>query len=72
MSEVIACVPGNNNGTVVQDHRGMIFNDDYNCTMFMTYTAPNSKTPDLVPGYCVLPVPEQPRLHTPEHHRQCR
>jgi prepilin-type N-terminal cleavage/methylation domain-containing protein/prepilin-type processing-associated H-X9-DG protein len=60
MSEVIACVPGNNNGTVVQDHRGMIFNDDYNCSMFMTYTAPNSKTPDLVPGYCVYPYQNNP------------
>ena len=23
-----------------------MFNDDYNCTMFMTYTTPNSKLPD--------------------------
>jgi prepilin-type N-terminal cleavage/methylation domain-containing protein/prepilin-type processing-associated H-X9-DG protein len=60
MSEVIACVPGNNNGAVVQDHRGMVFNDDYNCSMFMTYTAPNSKTADLVPGYCVYPYQNNP------------
>ena len=28
------------------DHRGDLLNDDYNCTMFMTYTTPNSKIPD--------------------------
>ena len=28
--------------------------------MFMTYTAPNSKTPDLVPGYCVYPFQTNP------------
>ena len=64
MSEVIACVPGNNNGTVVQDHRGMIFNDDYNCTMFMAYTTPNSKIPDLVTGVLRVPLPEQPACTT--------
>lgn len=28
------------------DHRGDIWNDDYNCTMFMAYTTPNSPIPD--------------------------
>jgi prepilin-type N-terminal cleavage/methylation domain-containing protein/prepilin-type processing-associated H-X9-DG protein len=65
MSEVIACVPGNNNGAVVQDHRGMVFNDDYNCSMFMAYTAPNSKVPDLVPGYCVYPFQNNPACTPP-------
>ena len=32
------------------DHRGDIFNDDLNCTMFMTYTTPNSKVPDGMGG----------------------
>ncbi|MBX6314796.1 MAG: DUF1559 domain-containing protein, partial [Isosphaeraceae bacterium] len=32
------------------DHRGDIFNDDLNCTMFMTYTTPNSKIPDWLGG----------------------
>jgi len=32
------------------DHRGDIFNDDYNCTMFHTYTPPNSKIPDQMGG----------------------
>ena len=28
------------------DHRGDLFNDDRSCSMFMTYTTPNSKVPD--------------------------
>ena len=28
------------------DHRGDIYNDDCNCSMFMTYTPPNSPIPD--------------------------
>ncbi len=28
------------------DHRGDIYNDHYNGTMFMTYTTPNSAVPD--------------------------
>ena len=32
------------------DHREDIFNDDLNCTMFNTYTTPNSKVPDGVGG----------------------
>lgn len=36
------------NGNMIgaYDHRGDIYNDDRNCTMFMTYTSPNSKIPD--------------------------
>jgi prepilin-type N-terminal cleavage/methylation domain-containing protein len=49
--EVIICKANGTN----QDHRGSIFNDDYNCTMFMAYTAPNSKTPDRVTSYCQYP-----------------
>jgi prepilin-type N-terminal cleavage/methylation domain-containing protein/prepilin-type processing-associated H-X9-DG protein len=49
--EVKIAVP---NGTS-QDHRGDVFNDDYNCTMFMAYTAPNSVVPDQVQSYCVYP-----------------
>ena len=38
----------------IADHRGDFFNDDRDCTMFMTYTPPNSKIPDQMgdPGYC--------------------
>jgi prepilin-type N-terminal cleavage/methylation domain-containing protein/prepilin-type processing-associated H-X9-DG protein len=59
MAEVIVCLP---NGTAVssEDHRGMVFNDDYNCSMFMAYTTPNSKTPDLVPVYCQYPYLTNP------------
>ncbi len=32
------------------DHRGDVFNDDHNCTMFFTYTTPNSKVPDRMAG----------------------
>jgi prepilin-type N-terminal cleavage/methylation domain-containing protein/prepilin-type processing-associated H-X9-DG protein len=59
MSEVIACMP-NGTTTAGEDHRGMIFNDDANCAMFMAYTAPNSTTPDLVPGYCQYPYQNNP------------
>jgi prepilin-type processing-associated H-X9-DG protein len=43
-----------------EDHRGMIYNDDNNCNMFMAYTTPNSKVPDVVPGYCVYPLQTNP------------
>jgi prepilin-type N-terminal cleavage/methylation domain-containing protein/prepilin-type processing-associated H-X9-DG protein len=40
------------------DHRGDIFNDDWNCTMFMGYTTPNSKIPDQMGNavYCGNPA----------------
>ena len=44
-------------GGTAYDHRGDIFNDDYNCTMFMTYTTPNSKIPDgwgATPTACLV------------------
>src|SRR5262249_37159732 len=43
-----------------QDHRGDVFNDDYNCAMFMTYTTPNSTVPDQLAGYCVYPYQTNP------------
>ena len=46
-SEVIM---GYNAAGNLYDHRGDIFNDDFNCTMFMTYTPPNSKVPDGLSG----------------------
>ena len=63
MSEVIICLP---NGTTVsaEDHRGMVFNDDFNCSMFMAYTTPNSKVPDLVPVYCQYPYQTNPPCTT--------
>jgi prepilin-type N-terminal cleavage/methylation domain-containing protein/prepilin-type processing-associated H-X9-DG protein len=43
-------IMGYNAGGNLYDHRGDLFNDDYNCTMFMGYTAPNSKVPDAMGG----------------------
>jgi prepilin-type N-terminal cleavage/methylation domain-containing protein/prepilin-type processing-associated H-X9-DG protein len=39
---------------VIADHRGDLYNDDYDCSMFMTYTPPNSTLPDQMgdPGWC--------------------
>jgi prepilin-type N-terminal cleavage/methylation domain-containing protein/prepilin-type processing-associated H-X9-DG protein len=49
LAEVIAGL-----NTVSADHRGDFYNDDRGCTMFMTYTPPNSKIPDQMgdPNYC--------------------
>jgi prepilin-type N-terminal cleavage/methylation domain-containing protein/prepilin-type processing-associated H-X9-DG protein len=55
-SEVIACAP---NGSSA-DHRGAVYNDDYNCAMFMAYTPPNSKIADQVPSFCVYPFMQNP------------
>lgn len=55
-SEVIVGAP---NGSS-PDHRGAVYNDDYNCTMFMAYTPPNSTIPDQVPTYCVYPYQTNP------------
>jgi prepilin-type N-terminal cleavage/methylation domain-containing protein/prepilin-type processing-associated H-X9-DG protein len=38
--------PAGNDATGAYDHRGDIYNDDRNCSMFMTYTTPNSLIPD--------------------------
>jgi prepilin-type N-terminal cleavage/methylation domain-containing protein/prepilin-type processing-associated H-X9-DG protein len=53
LSEVVV---GTNNGTN-SDHRGDIYNDDYNCTMFMAVTPPNSRVPDQhgATTYCQYP-----------------
>jgi prepilin-type N-terminal cleavage/methylation domain-containing protein/prepilin-type processing-associated H-X9-DG protein len=42
------------------DHRGDLYNDDYNCAEFMAYTTPNSKVPDQVPSYCRYPNASNP------------
>jgi prepilin-type N-terminal cleavage/methylation domain-containing protein/prepilin-type processing-associated H-X9-DG protein len=44
MSEVRICLP--NIATKGQDHRGDIYNDDFNCNQFMTYTPPNTTLTD--------------------------
>ncbi len=52
-SNTVLCgevIMGPNAGNPNYDHRGDIFNDDYNCTMFMCYTTPNSKIPDALGG----------------------
>ena len=52
-----AAVP---NGSTT-DHRGDIFNDDYNCPGFNTYTPPNSTLPDQMQStYCVYPYQSNP------------
>ncbi len=59
MSEVIACIPRSGSSTD-EDFRGMIYNDDFVCSMFLTYTTPNSKIPDMIPGWCVYPFQTNP------------
>jgi len=68
-SNTILCgevIMGPNSGAPNYDHRGDIFNDDYNCTMFMTYTPPNSSIPDALAGdangepYCSWRLPNTP------------
>ena len=52
-SNTILCaevVMGLNAAGGLYDHRGDLFNDDFNCTMFNTYTPPNSKIPDRMGG----------------------
>jgi prepilin-type N-terminal cleavage/methylation domain-containing protein/prepilin-type processing-associated H-X9-DG protein len=50
-----------NNGTAT-DHRGDVFNDDYNCAQFEAYTPPNSQIPDQMNSstYCVYPFAANP------------
>jgi prepilin-type N-terminal cleavage/methylation domain-containing protein/prepilin-type processing-associated H-X9-DG protein len=58
MSEVICGLPLNSTNF---DHRGGLFNDDFNCAMFMAYTPPNTKTPDQMQAtYCVYPYQTNP------------
>jgi prepilin-type N-terminal cleavage/methylation domain-containing protein/prepilin-type processing-associated H-X9-DG protein len=43
------------------DHRGDVYNDDYNCPGFNTFTPPNSTIPDQMEGtYCVYPYQDNP------------
>jgi len=43
------------------EHRGDIYNDDYNCFMFHAYTPPNSKIFDSIAnGYCRYPYLTNP------------
>ena len=46
------------------DHRGDIYNDDYNCPGFETFTPPNSTLPDQMNGYCVYPFESNPPCNT--------
>jgi prepilin-type N-terminal cleavage/methylation domain-containing protein/prepilin-type processing-associated H-X9-DG protein len=46
------------------DHRGDIYNDDYNCPGFETFTPPNSTIPDSMNGYCVYPYLVNPPCTT--------
>jgi prepilin-type N-terminal cleavage/methylation domain-containing protein/prepilin-type processing-associated H-X9-DG protein len=47
----IVTLPGNLGRQGPYDHRGDVLNDDYNCTMFHTYTPPNSSIPDQMGNY---------------------
>jgi prepilin-type N-terminal cleavage/methylation domain-containing protein/prepilin-type processing-associated H-X9-DG protein len=58
MAEVII---GATVGTNGYEHRGDLYNDDYNCAMFMAYTTPNSTIPDWIAnGYCRYPYLTNP------------
>jgi prepilin-type N-terminal cleavage/methylation domain-containing protein/prepilin-type processing-associated H-X9-DG protein len=58
MAEVII---GATMGTNGYEHRGDLYNDDYNCAMFMAYTTPNSTIPDwIADGYCRFPYLTNP------------
>src|SRR4051794_19937755 len=57
VAEVIVGV----NSSAGDDHRGDIYNDDYNCGMFMAYTPPNTKYPDAIYStYCQYPYLQNP------------
>jgi len=57
MAEVIIGV----NSSAGDDHRGDIYNDDYNCGMFMAYTPPNATFPDwMYSTYCQYPYQQNP------------
>jgi prepilin-type N-terminal cleavage/methylation domain-containing protein len=56
MSEVKVGLPNGNS----QDHRGDVFNDDYNGAMFNGYTPPNSKFFDYASGGCQYPYQTNP------------
>jgi prepilin-type processing-associated H-X9-DG protein len=56
MSEVKVGLPNGNS----QDHRGDVFNDDYNGCMFNGYTPPNSTFHDYASGGCQYPFQTNP------------
>ncbi len=51
-----------NPSTGNSDHRGDIYNDDFNCAMFMAYTPPNSTIPDAMGSatFCQYPTKQNP------------
>jgi prepilin-type N-terminal cleavage/methylation domain-containing protein/prepilin-type processing-associated H-X9-DG protein len=55
MAEVIVGLDGPSGATSSADLRGDIYNDAIGGCMFMTYTTPNSTTPDWMPTYCQYP-----------------
>jgi hypothetical protein len=58
MAEVII---GLTQGTSSYEHRGDIYNDDYNCAQFEAYTPPNATFPDYIEGgYCQYPFSNNP------------
>ena len=58
MAEVVI---GATKPTNLYEHRGDVYNDDFNCAMFMGYTAPNSSIPDWIAnGYCRYPYATNP------------
>ncbi len=58
MAEVII---GLTQGTTSYEHRGDIYNDDYNCAQFEAYTPPNASFPDYIEGsYCQFPYANNP------------
>lgn len=59
MSEVVNPAP-KGSANYQSDHRGDIYNDDWNCAMFMGYTPPNTRIPDQVPVECVYPFGNNP------------
>jgi prepilin-type N-terminal cleavage/methylation domain-containing protein/prepilin-type processing-associated H-X9-DG protein len=58
MAEVII---GLTQGTNSYEHRGDVYNDDYNCAQFQAYTPPNATFPDYISGgYCQYPYANNP------------
>jgi prepilin-type N-terminal cleavage/methylation domain-containing protein/prepilin-type processing-associated H-X9-DG protein len=47
-----------------QDHRGDIWNDDYQCAQFTAYTPPNSPFPDYLSADCNYPYGSNPPCTT--------
>jgi prepilin-type N-terminal cleavage/methylation domain-containing protein/prepilin-type processing-associated H-X9-DG protein len=61
MAEVIVGLANSALGSSGYEHRGDVYNDDYNCAMFMAYTPPNATFPDWIEGnYCQYPFQNNP------------